>query len=422
MKKIVVALLLCLVLGCSVAHASGSNELIYSDITVCINHYNIPSFAINGTSVVVVDDLPKYGINVEKSNYDGSLHLSVRQKASVNPVKFDIDVNQTGKVAGVATKDAVSVYIGPTKIDSYYLNGYTYVPVESLRYLGSVYWIPEQKALKLWIEGVKINSKFEPVPVNQESVIYKETIRDVEIYRAAGVYDKAVSALNWSINAVAANIKYSDKLDKLREEMAYLDAVKNISICVNSGNIQNAISVADYYLGYCNEGSAYYDALSGKYCELVFIEANKNIKVHLNKGDYLSAYTTADNAYTSLVEYGYMSSGEAYYNALYEKKKEICTNWRNRTGNGLIILNDWGNDGEVQMKIINLEGKDVRAVRFSADVCDVFGEIISSAYKGRICTASDLYISAYDNDTVTWNIGYDAVMFKNIKSIQVAYY
>ena len=421
MKKIVVALLLCLVLGCSVAYASDSNELIYSDITVCINHYNIPSFAINGTSVVVVDDLPKYGINVEKSNYDGSLHLSVKQKAYVNPVKFDIDVNQTGKVAGVAIKDAVSVYIGPTKIDSYYLNGYTYVPVESLRYLGSVYWIPEQKALKLWIDGVKINSKFEPVPLNEASVIYQETVRDVAIYREAGVYDKAVSALNWSIDAVGEGSKYYNKLFNLREEMAYLDAMKNINICVKAGNIQNARYAASDYLYLCKEGSPYYEALVTKYCEYTFIEANNNIKIHLNKRDYLSAFTTASNAQNTLSYYLDVSDAEPYYDAMYEKKKSVCTTWKNRTGNNFIILNSYAYNGKVTMQVINLEGKEVKAFRFTGSVRNVFGDYVTNNHKSRNCTA-DVYIGAYESTTVTWDFGYKAEKITDIKNLQVVYY
>ena len=203
MKKVLFLLVTILLSFSNIVSANNSYEVIYSDITVCINHYNIPSFAVNGTSVVSVEDLSKYGMSVE--NKSGFFRISVVEYRTIDPVQYEIDINQLGSTAGYAKKNVTPVYVNNQQISSYNLNGYTLVPVEELNILGDVCWVPEQKALKLWIDGLHVKPIFEPPVINAESSLYRETVEIVNAYRAVNDFEQAVSALDWTISHLSEN-------------------------------------------------------------------------------------------------------------------------------------------------------------------------------------------------------------------------
>lgn len=308
MKKItctILCVMLCVLLFSGTVFAYESYDVIYSDITVCINHYNIPSFAVNGQSVVVLNDLPSYGFQLQETS-NGGYNIICREFKEIKPAKYEIDVNQIGTCVGTAQKNVVPVYINRYRVDSYQMNGYTLVPAEAFTAIGKVNWVPEQKALKIWIEGLPLKATFDPPARNEEAAVYKETLEVVQAYRAAGEYEQAVGALDWTIDTLGEDSPYYEPLDQLREEMAYIAATKNIDLCLAGGNIENAIYEANWGLWYCTYDSAYYNALASKYAELVYQEASKNINIHLKKGDYYSAYITATDA----IEDMYDTSGE----------------------------------------------------------------------------------------------------------------
>jgi|GEM_PF-5572962 len=402
--------------------ANNSYEVLYTDIAVCINHYNIPSFAVNGTSVVVVNDLGQYGINTQWLPYYKGFSLSVDKDATIIPVKYETDINQIGTVAGYAQMNVTPVFINGQQIPSYTLNGYTFVPVESLNLLGDVYWVPEHKVLKLWIEGLPSKYAFEPAPINEASKIYKETLETVEVYRAAGEYETALSALNWTADALGKKSSYYPSINSLREEIAYLATVKNMNIRVKAGNYQSAaydaLSCLSYY---CTYDSPYYNALVSKYAEYRYIEASKNIKIHLKNKDYYSAYSTAIDARNAIGTYAYDTSDEAttYYENLNGDVAAICKAWRNATGSSLVKVSYWCNNGNLNIKFVNLSDKPIKAFKCSAELCDVFGDNLY--YGEHTLYVDSTWLSSYSSSTYVWNVKSKVDMLRYFKITQVVY-
>ena len=402
--------------------ANNSYEMIYTDIAVCINHYNIPSFAVNGTSVVVVNDLGQYGITTEWLPYYNGFSLSVNTGAKITPVKYETDINQIGTVAGYAKMNATPVFIDGQQIPSYNLNGYTFIPVESLNLLGDVYWVPEHKVLKLWIEGLPSKYAFEPAPINEASKIYKETLEVVEAYRAVGEYETAVSALDWSIDALEENSSYYRALYALREEIAYIATVKNMNIRVSAGNYEYAAYDALYCLEYyCTYDSPYYNALVNKYAEYKYIAASKNIKIHLKNKDYYSAYSTALYAKNAIYDYAYDTSDEAttYYEILNDDVAAICKAWRGAIGSSLVKVSYWCNNGNLNITFINLSDKPIKAFKCKAELCDVFGENLY--YGDHTLYVDNTWLSSYSSDTYVWSVNSKVDMLKYFTVTQVVH-
>lgn len=429
MKKITCALLcvmLCVSLCSGTVFAYESYDVIYSDITVCINHYNIPSFVVNGQSVVVINDLTSYGLHLEKTS-NGGYNITCIGYSQIKPAKYEIDVNQLGTCVGTAQKNVVPVYINNYRVDSYQMNGYTLVPAETFTAIGKVNWVPEQKALKIWIEGLPLKATFDPPAQNKAASVYKETLEVVEAYRAVGEYEQAVSALDWTINAIGSKSAYFKPLNQLREEMAYIAAMKNINLCVAGGNTQNAIYEAQWGIGYCTDDSAYYNALASKYAELTYKEASKNINIHLKKGDYYSAYITANNAMSAVDDYGWINNDiGVYYNKLYNDVISICKAWRKKLGRSFVVL-DTGYTGQnsnrqMWIQLINLYDEPVIAFRCKADICDVFGQPLSWYYENYNLRCDDTWHSAYAIKTYYWNFnGTNARVFRNLGVSQVVW-
>ena len=409
--------MLCVSLCSGTVFAYESYDVIYSDITVCINHYNIPSFVVNGQSVVVINDLTSYGLHLEKTS-NGGYNITCIGYSQIKPANYEIDVNQLGTCVGTAQKNVVPVYINNYRVDSYQMNGYTLVPAETFTAIGKVNWVPEQKALKIWIEGLPLKATFDPPVQNKEASVYKETLEVVQAYRAVGEYEQAVSALDWTINAIGSKSAYFKPLNQLREEMAYIAAMKNINLCVAGGNIENAIYEAKWGLWYCTYDSAYYNALANKYAELVYQEASKNINIHLKKGDYYSAYVTATDARDNI----YDVSGElgaVYYNKLFDDEEAICKAWRKKLGKTFVILDTWSSgeksDRKIHIKFINLNDKPVIAFKLKADICDVFREPIPGYKLGYTLYCESAWIGAYQTNTYTWSFkGTNAKVLRNL--------
>ena len=137
-------------------------EALHTDIVAYINHYAIPSYAVNGTSCIVAEDLRNYCFDV---NWDGatkSLYISRNAYTTPNGMTF----KKTGKPGTKFTdllKTDISVYANGKKLTSYAMNGYTMIPIEELTMFGECHWVSGERAIKLWVDGVKCLAKRQSV-------------------------------------------------------------------------------------------------------------------------------------------------------------------------------------------------------------------------------------------------------------------
>ena len=184
MKKIVANILVVVVLmSCFSMVASAKvgdkiGQALHTDIVAYINHYAIPSYAVNGQSVIVAEDLRNFGFDVTWNANSRSLSIARNGNTWVTPMNVTKQGATGSKFTDILATD-IKVYAGGRRITSYAMNGYTMIPVEELTMFGEVYWVQNERALKLWVNGLQISSTKQkvsqyvaPQPTYNASAIY----------------------------------------------------------------------------------------------------------------------------------------------------------------------------------------------------------------------------------------------------------
>lgn len=156
-------------------------EAYHTDIVVYINNYAIPSYAVNGTSVVVAEDLRNFGFDVAWDYFSRSLTIS--RSDAITPYEMEFEKNgvPSSKFADLLYTD-IKVFANNVQIPSYVISGYTMIPVEALDSFGLCTWIPEERALKLWLDGVHVRSEKQKVPETWNDLTKEEAINLVMDY------------------------------------------------------------------------------------------------------------------------------------------------------------------------------------------------------------------------------------------------
>jgi len=165
-KKIfmfIISLFMLMSLEAYVAEIGDKIGTVYNtDIVAYINNYAVPSYAANGQSVIVVEDLRNFGFDVVWD--EGSRTLSVFRNEELYPAAMNVRKKGiTGSYFCDLLHTDISVYANGVKIPSYAINGYTVIPIESLTVFGICNWVPEQRAVKLWVDGLNIRYDMQEV-------------------------------------------------------------------------------------------------------------------------------------------------------------------------------------------------------------------------------------------------------------------
>ena len=159
---------------------------LHTDIVSYINNYAISSYAVNGQSCIVAEDLREYGFDVSWDNSTRSLSIKRNNNIFVNEQVVSKNGSTGSFYANILETD-ISVFANGIQIPSYAINGYTMIPVEHLTCFGEVYWVSEQRALKLWVDGLHIRNTMQyvtpyvaPVPAysyyEENDIVYSSTV------------------------------------------------------------------------------------------------------------------------------------------------------------------------------------------------------------------------------------------------------
>lgn len=137
-------------------------EAYHTDIVAYINHYAISSYAVNGTSCIVAEDLRNFCFDV---TWNGNARaLTITRNSEITPKGMTFE--KTGKPSTKFTdllKTDIAVYAGGKRLTSYAINGYTMIPIEELTMFGECYWLSNERVVKLWIDGVSFLKERQPV-------------------------------------------------------------------------------------------------------------------------------------------------------------------------------------------------------------------------------------------------------------------
>lgn len=170
MKKIIaillttVLMLSCFSMAVSAKVGDVIGQALHTDIVAYINNYAIPSYAVNGQSVIVAEDLRNFGFDVAWDEYTRSLTVTRNNDAWVNSMDFKKSAEFGKKFTNILQTD-IKVYAGDKQITSYAMNGYTMIPIEELTMFGEVYWVAEQRAIKLWVDALSIRPTMQEIEI-----------------------------------------------------------------------------------------------------------------------------------------------------------------------------------------------------------------------------------------------------------------
>ncbi len=132
----------------------------YSDVVTLINNYPIPSYNMNGYTFVAVEDLANYGFYIHWDGNSQTLCIMRYNTKQVNPIQtYRDNPLDVGKKRFDMVKTDVRLYIGWYGYEIECLGGIpgkTLVNVDNLAAFGLVEWHPNEKAVKIWIDGLHI--------------------------------------------------------------------------------------------------------------------------------------------------------------------------------------------------------------------------------------------------------------------------
>ncbi len=206
-KVIVLFLAMVLVLSCGICGSAKTGDVIgtalNTDIVAYINHYAVPSFAVNGQSVIVAEDLVNFGFDVRWDQNARALYITRNSNTNVNQMNVDKSAIP-GTVFAHTLETEIRVFAEGKQITSYAINGYTMIPIEELNMFGTVNWVPEEKAIKLWVDGLHVMQTKQEVQITRHT-LYNLALQevhvlpgDVEAYKAVGWYDYNDFICEWA--------------------------------------------------------------------------------------------------------------------------------------------------------------------------------------------------------------------------------
>lgn len=203
-KKITKILILTLVLTSIHSVASAKiGDIIgyakYSDISAYINHYPITSYNINDYTAVVAEDLQNYGFNVEWNGEARSLSITRNNDAKqITPYGTVYKYSyKSGQNSYPYLETDIATYVNGQKVEIFNIDGKTCLYMDDLAPYGEVVWVPEVRALKMWIEDLPINAynAVEEAPVAEQLGLTCYDGSDIP------KYDSATGATFQSLNS-----------------------------------------------------------------------------------------------------------------------------------------------------------------------------------------------------------------------------
>ena len=162
-------------LGASAAIGDVTGSALKTDIVTYINNYPIPSFDINGNIAVVAEDLSAYGFLVLWNDDERTLTIQRNDTTEIYPIPTKKAAkSEVGKYFTDILETDIRVFVGENEVESFCMNGYISIYVDSIGSYGFVQWVDWMRALKVWIEdGLSMKETSDPV---DEEVVYIPTV------------------------------------------------------------------------------------------------------------------------------------------------------------------------------------------------------------------------------------------------------
>ena len=158
-------------------------EALNTDIVAYINNFAIPSYAVNGTTVIVAEDLRNYGFDVQWDSATKTLGITRSPWNTIVGMSFYENIEPVGSKFCDLYYTDIAVYAGNTRLTSYAMNGYTMIPIEELTMFGEVHWSQDIRAIKLWIEGMNMSKYLVKPATYPTTTLYSKNGDTVRVYK-----------------------------------------------------------------------------------------------------------------------------------------------------------------------------------------------------------------------------------------------
>ena len=178
-------------------------DILYSDIIAYINGDAIPTSAMTNKTLIVVEDLAKYGFDVVWNKNEKSLKVERNENKKVTPLKVEKDTtHKSGMFKCNYLYTDIKTYLSGIEVESYNINGRTFIDFELLKKYGKVVWdgkartislimvpiekpkMPEAIAIELTTETLteKIVEKTTEIPIEKSTEELKEDVNLIKYY------------------------------------------------------------------------------------------------------------------------------------------------------------------------------------------------------------------------------------------------
>ncbi len=149
MKKRIVWLFLFFSMSFTVlAHAETTAKKVFTtDITAYINEQAIPSYIIDGKMAINMNDLLKYGFEINiLLDYPNLYRIECYGNTGATKNNtIEKNTQNTGTLLGYAYPSDKIIQINGNEIECYVIDGKSMILMDSLKYCGNVTWYPEQR-------------------------------------------------------------------------------------------------------------------------------------------------------------------------------------------------------------------------------------------------------------------------------------
>ena len=262
----------------------------YTDIATYINNIAIASHNFKGKTLIAVEDLSDFGFTTKWNEYRRTITLSRSNENNINiPYVTMPDKGQIGKKEFAVTTTDVKVYAGNCEFTAYGgIEGYTLIDAEDLKCFDnvSIVWVPEVKALKIWIEDGLYSSPrmIRPTP-DLEYYIYPKTPK-YEYYWSHSGDDKLFYLNFW---VLSEDGYYVDSPDGVLKITDVIDADGNSVLNKQEWYYCETSSIVNYQMGF-----------SDHYISSVAILTSQNLlpKMSADNGGIIKFSYTMSKYYT----------------------------------------------------------------------------------------------------------------------------
>jgi len=158
-------------------------DVLYSDITAYINGNAIPTSVINGKTLVVVEDLLKYGFDVKWDGNDRTLKVEINKSKKITPLPVTKDTtHKPGTFKCKYLYTDIKTYLSGVEVESYAINGVTLIDFELLAKYGKLTWDGRYRELWLATETEKVTySKKEAYDFYQKMMKSMADIKSIDM-------------------------------------------------------------------------------------------------------------------------------------------------------------------------------------------------------------------------------------------------